>query len=296
MTKRMRFLVLVCLALAIPSGAKGQVSGRLRQRVQQALGGEKKDEPTGIDRSKVFTGDVIEITAAGMRGLHNGLDTEIRLLTEWAALLETYKPHEEYQRCEGGLAASPEGMAIMLPMANLPDSVSAEEMQRLIEKINKEMNALKREKCGPSIAEEWPQPKRTEKLQEIGRRAAAEAGPVTAPDPPSPGGPAAADDAPAVPRQQQGLSFQAYIIFKERVNAYCAFKKLKGASMPVTPGDGYNLSFEASALGGGTSKAMWIFTAQEVLEMDPECDKVTLKIGKIQMLVEMPPIYIKGGT
>ncbi len=301
MSKRTLCLMLLWAALGMPASLDAQgVGGRLRQRAQEAIGAdrkdEKKEEKTDIDRAKVFTGDVIEISAAGMKGLHNGLDTEIRLLTEFAALLDTYKSPEEYERCEQETAQSPEGMAILGRMADMPDNVSAEEMQRIIAKMNEDFLALKKKKCGPSIVEDWPQSARTDKLKEIATRAAAAAGPVRSPEPLPPGGPSPSDDGPdwIVAQQQEGMTLQAYITFKERVNAYCLYKKLRGPDMPVTPGDGYNLAFPASALDGGTSKVSWVFTAQEIIEMDDHCDGVVLKIGKIQQIIEMPPIIIKG--
>ena len=295
MTKRKINLV-VCMLLLIPASIDAQgIGGRLRQRAQDAVSGDKKADQTEIDKSKVFINDVVEISEAAMKGFQVGIETEIRLLTEFATLLDTYKSPEEYERCQQEIATSPEAMEIFNLMASIPDNATAEEIQRINEKMNEQFAALMKKKCGPSIVEDWPQSKRAERLREIATKAAAAAGPVRPPEPVPSGGPSSGDDESyTFPRQQQGMTLQAYIIFKERVNAYCAFKKLKGDSMPVTPGDGYNLSFPASALDGSSNPAMWIFTADEVRQMDDHCDGLVVQIGKITQIIEMAPINIYG--
>jgi hypothetical protein len=182
-------------------------------------------------------------------------------------------------------------------MATLGDSVTTEQIQAATEKMNEQFMALILKECGPSIVEDWPQTKRTQPLEEITAKAAAAAGPVRAHEPLLPsGGPSAAEDEQYFFTQQQGLSARAFRIYKERVIAYCAYKKLKGNNMPVTPGDGYGMTFAASLLDKTAGDAPWVFTADEVQEMDANCNGVILYVGKITQIIEMAPINIKGRT
>jgi hypothetical protein len=83
-------------------------------------------------------------------------------------------------------------------------------------------------------------------------------------------------------------------IYGERVEAYCKYKKLKGKNQFWTPGDGDNLAFRANYLDPKAGKVWWTFSAQEIVEMDPQCADVELKIREIREIIEMAPINIKG--
>lgn len=298
MIKGTMSLVLLWFVLAIPVSLEAQgIGGRLRQRAQETVSGKKEAEQTEVDRSKIFTGDVLEITEAAMKGFMIGLETEYRLLTEFAALLDTYKSPEDFQQCKTELPSSPEAMEIMARMGNMSANATDDDIRRAIEKMNEDMVALQKQKCGGDVTEDWPNTKRDEKLREIGVKAAAAAIPVRPPEPRPTGGPSPLDDESYIAyQQQQGMTFQQYIIFKERVNAYCAYKKLKGDNMLVTPGDGWNLSFSAKALDAKAGNVSWVFTADEIKVMDDHCDGVVLEIGKITMILEMAPINIYGKT
>jgi hypothetical protein len=109
-----------------------------------------------LNRAELFTEDVIEITAAGIRGLLHGLDVEIKLLNEFAALLDTYKSPEDYQKCQGEIALSPEGAAILGQLMKLPSGSTAEAIQAATKKMNDDFAALQLKKCGQNVLETWP--------------------------------------------------------------------------------------------------------------------------------------------
>lgn len=280
-------------AQGAPSGADAQSGGRFRARMETAVE-PAKVELVEFDRSKLFINGAVEMTMAGVRGLHRGLDTEIRLLGEFVAQLETYRSSEEYSRCVTNLAMSPEAQQITMRIGTLPENASAERLQSTITKMNEDMQALMKKTCGADVKAEWPQHKREEKLKAIAAQAAAAAGPVSDASR-GRGGPAPHDDFFDRDDQQGGMSEQEYAVWKERFTAYCAYKKLRGGKLSVTPGDGYGFGFSAVFLNPKAGTVVWTFSAEEVVLADAECYEVVLKIGKIQQIIEMPPIYIQGG-
>ncbi len=298
---------LVALTAPVDTSALG-VGGRLRQRVDQAASQDKKPDQAQ-ERPLKFDAIVVEINEASLRGLENGLDTEIRLLEAFAALLAPYKSLEEYRACVNQLGENPgfkeTYMQILMHLANVRDGATMEEMQRATEKMNRDMAALVLKACGPD-PDDWPEHKRREKIEEIARKAAAAAGPIRSFRPEPHGGPFAIDDGDDTAwdahewaatytgaQQTQGLPYHAYLVMKERVQALCTYLDVSGH----TPTPGYQLHFPASLIDpNGNPKIFWVFMPDEVKQIQAICPPIQLKLGKVQIILEMPPIRITGRT
>ncbi len=280
MSSNANLLALCALMLSLPVPAEAQgVGGRLRQRVAEVAGG--KDNTEQAQQKSPFNETVIEITGPVLAGFMKGLDTEIALLVDFGKLLATFRTPEEYGACQAQVAMSPEGMKVMEQITNLRDDATAEEYQRAMEKMNRDMLALTTKTCGADPAE-WPAARRRETLEEIEKKAAAAAGPVRS-SPPSPhGGPSPIEhgaDAPAAfPdwMQDTGLSPQAYAIMKERIDAYC--NALNAGA--IQPG-------QAVTFPGTGKDIFWVYTEEESKQIAPLCDqlknkrRITMEIGEI---------------
>lgn len=288
-------LVVAALVIgqATLSNATAQTEARFRAKVETADAAAKV-ELAEFERSKVFINGAVEMTMAGIRGLHRGLDMEIKLLEEFAAELKTFRSPEVYSACVDNLAMSPEAQRIAMRVGALPENATAEQAQNALTKMGEDMQALMKTKCGADVNEEWPQHKRDERLKTIVSRAAAATGPVSDTTR-GRGGPAPEDEFFDLADQQRAMTDVEYKVWQERVEAYCAYKKLKKGKMNVTPGDGYGYGFAASFLNPAAGKKVaWLFTAEEVVLADAECTELVLKIGKIQEIIEMAPINIRG--
>lgn len=223
-----------------------------------------------------FNERVIEITAPVIGGFMNGLDVEITLLAEFAQELVTYRAPGDYRRCHGRVASSPEFQKIQAQPATWPDNATPEELQRLSDKMAADMVAYVRKQCGGDILNEWPEHKRRERIEEIQRKAAVAAGPVMAAPGPRPRGPKALDEVVDYWMEQgAGLSVEAYLIMKERVEAYC--KALN---------DGVIKAGEAVKFPGTGKDIYWVYTEEEAKAIAPLCVKalpkgqVTIKLGE----------------
>jgi hypothetical protein len=273
MTKQRRgdLVLSVFLALGAAGGAQAQ--------------DVKAPEQPGVQ----FNERVVELTKPVVQGLIKGLEVELGLLTEFDKLLATYKSEEEYDECKKQVALSPEAMRIVMPFANLPANTTQEQVQRLTEKMNIDMQALLRTKCGPSISEEWTDYKRRQKIEEIHRNGAAAAGLLlsSSAPPQQRGGPAIDEAAEQV--QAQG-STDPMDIAIERIKIYCAYKKMSPSMFPMKPG--YNLSIMANRFNPNATGVIF-FTAAEIAAIDYQCDgPVYLVTGKIEII--MDAIYIRG--
>lgn len=263
-----RVMLLCCLtAAALPVDTRAQgVGQRIRKKVADVTGRNEQKDASQPDRTRVYDGDVLELTEPVMKGFMNGVRTEMALLEEFAGLMDTYKRPEEYERCRQETAQSPEGMEIGLRLVNLPDNVSADEMQRVIAKVNEELNALTRKKCGPDASEDWPPAKRRERVEAIVARAADAAGPVRPPRPlPAPsGGPAIEEDG-LEPQATQGagMTLRQYGITLERAENYCRLLE-SGAIQPLQP------VVHPSSDG----KVYWVYSEVEARAIEPHCEEL----------------------
>jgi hypothetical protein len=236
-----------------------------------------------------FNERVVELTEPVVRGLLTGLDREIALLTEFRDLLETYKTSEEYDVCQRQVAMSPESQKIVMQIANLPTNSTMEQVQRVTEKMNTDINALLKRRCGDNIDEEWPPGKRMERVKEIHQQAAAAAGlllPGTPPPPPRRGGPWI-DDATTETVQASG-STAPYDIALERIDAYCKYKKKSPSMFPMPPG--YNLAISASIIdpfNASLRNHYYSYTPAEMAAIEPMCESgLIMAVGEIEILMD----------
>ncbi len=256
--------------------------------------------PPPATQAQGFSEDVIEITGPVLAGFMKGIDTEIALLYEFGKLLATYKGPEEYGICQAQMGASPEGMKIAAQFASLPENATMEQMQRVTEKMGREFAALSLKVCGPDPAD-WHDVKRREKIEEIQTKAAAAADPVGSFDADPAGGPAAIDDPADHDREpERRLSLLAFLIMKERIDAYC------NALAAGTIQAGQGVKFP-----GNGKDVFWVYTDAEAMVIAPQCpdlmrksrialemgeiimqqDKITL--GEIDVIMQLPPIKIQ---
>ena len=214
--------------------------------------------------------EILPITATLLDGFRTGLDTEIRLRKGFQQLVASYKTPEQYAACQGEVAMTEEGQKIMLQFANLPDNVTPAEFQRVMEKMDVEMKALIKQRCGADVNVDWPSGKRAAKLEEIEARAAAAVDPSAddpgpEPDGESPGDPGASELPDAA------ISVRAYQLLKERIVPFCeAYEQglIKIDGNPVSiPGSGRNI--------------YWVFTAQEAAAIAPRCKELMVLLAEL---------------
>jgi hypothetical protein len=185
-SRLIRFLLVTCaLVVAVPAASDAQLGGLIKRKITEATkkGGEpeeKKPEdaktPPEPARSPAErpTG-VAAITDESLTGLERGLQTEIdlreQLRTELAA---NVKSVQEYETCKGRVPTSPEAMQIALRMADLPPNSTQQDLIKLAERNQQDLDALTLKTCGPEV-------KRIDvaaRLEDIQRRAALAARPV----------------------------------------------------------------------------------------------------------------------
>jgi len=117
-----------------------------------------------------------------LAALEKGLRTEIALRAALKKEIEAQeagqKTPAQFQQCQGQVATSPENMKIAEAMFSIPETATAGQRQRQMERIAKRVEAVVLKKCGPE-----PQPRSrdswvAERLLEIEQRAASAAGPL----------------------------------------------------------------------------------------------------------------------
>lgn len=298
MTKRMICVILgVLLGLGTAAGAQAQLGGLIKKKVAEKVVGKTGNDtgtPARPQQGVQFNERVVELTEPVVKGLIKGLDVEVAGLQDFDKRLAAYKTVDEYDACKTQVATSPEGMQIAMQMQNLPENVTAEQMRRVVEKMGTAMNALIARKCGPSINDDWSDNKRREQVAQIESDGAAASVPVQSPGPqPSAHGPAAVDDTERErPDTVTAAALDAYRIKKERVAAWCAYRKLEGSEESKRLVDkGYSVGFPARKINPQAGGEFY-FTAEEIKAIDPECTTIVLTVGKIELI--MDEIYIRG--
>jgi hypothetical protein len=178
----LRLFVPVALALSVPSAAEAQGSTGAPKPLDQAAQNELTIN-LGLSRD-------IEITDALLEDFSTGLKTELRLWEELLQALSAYKSSEEYQVCSRQVGGSPEWLKILMAV-KVPPLAPSEELERIEKKLNAELSAMVRQKCGADIEEDWPASKRHERATEIEAAGAAAFDAARAARAARPGGPAA---------------------------------------------------------------------------------------------------------
>lgn len=201
--------------------------------------------------------NTLHITNTLLDGLKVGLNTEIRLREEFEQLLASYKTTEQYDACAAEVGMSEEGQKILNLMTTLKDPIKPEDLLRVTERMDVEMKALLKKKCGEDVRFVWPEGKRAEKLAEIEVHAADAVDPSAEPPVPQLDGPSVDAGETFV----AGIDIWSYQVLKERIPPFClAYQNgiIKIDGNPV------------SIPGSGT-RVYWLYTAEEAAYLAPRC-------------------------
>ena len=180
--------LVVLAAFTLPQPAGAQLGGLIKKKVSDAVKQvpKKKETPQSATQPEEtvqamapsrpggfqrVSGDALVITPAMLQRLTRGMDAELAMQKEFQKEVAKYPTPKQYEDCKAGVAMSPEGQKIVSPMANLPENVSAEQLQAIIMKMGTEMEALQKKKC-PLDPYVWNDSRRSEKLREIRTKAA----------------------------------------------------------------------------------------------------------------------------
>jgi hypothetical protein len=272
------------LALGTAGVADAQIGGLIKKKVSDAVKApEKPADPAKAESKQGFVNgnsDVLEITPPVLEGFMRGLNVEVALRKEFAAELKKYPTREEYDRCSNQAASSEEAQKLIVGLADIPETATAEQRQKAIEKYAADQKALVKRKCplNPSEA-----PNREKRLTEIKAKAAEAAGPDAsggefALEPgESPGalgvsavgGPMIGFNALA------GLTPRQYDILLERIKRFC--EELKNAADKGFPGSG-----GVSIPGAGGGKIFWVYTPTEAKTLSQQnCQRVYDAVGQL---------------
>ena len=297
-SRTMRFLLAGTMALTMATVAEAQIGGLIKKKVAEAVKGPEKTEakPADGEKKSIYNDEIVEMTGPVLDGFANGLRTEIALRNEFREVLAKLKTPAQYQSCTNDAAASPEGQKISTRILSLPESVSAEEMQRVIAKAGQDLDALQEKKCGKDPAVEWSDERRAEKLKEIELKAAAAAGPVrppsTDPDPAREevdGGPfdTSASSLPMEsafhftgpvfePQAIPSMPLLVYAMFKERVFMFCD-AQIKGTIEVDSKG---NVRIPGIGVG-----IYGVFSAAEASALKGRCDAIMKLLEKLNGVI-----------
>jgi hypothetical protein len=201
--------------------------------------------------------NTLHITNTLLDGLKVGVNTELRLRKEFQQLLASYKTPEQYDACQAEVGMSEEGQKIMSQMTTLKDPVKPEDLQRVIEKMDVEMKALLKNKCGDDIRFVWPEGKQSEKLAEIEVKAAEAVDPSAEPPGPDLDGSSVGAGEPFA----AGIDIWSYRVLKERIPPFCIAYEKGAIKLDGNP---------VSIPGHGT-RVFWVYSAQEAAFLAPRC-------------------------
>jgi hypothetical protein len=247
--------------LTVSAGAEAQgIGGLIKKKVEDVKKGDQPDARSEQQKSSFHNADVLPITKTMLDGLKVGITTEIRLRREFRQMLVTsYKTPDQYNACVGEVGMSPEGQKILNLMSTLKDPITPADIQRVTEKMDTDMKALVKQKCGGDVNFDWPMGKRATKLEEIEAQAAAAVNPSS--EEPVPDLDGSSENSGAYAAE---ISVHAYQVLKERIVPFCmAYEKgtIKIDGKPVAiPGSGRNI--------------YWLFTAEEAAYLAPRCKEL----------------------
>ncbi len=129
--------------------------------IQQQQAQQQADEAAA---KALSAPDVVPITQESTARFAGALDVEIRLRGEFRTLLASFKTREEYQACQAEVAMSPEAQKISMRVAELPDNASAADLQKLMLKSSRDLEALVEKRCGADPSQ-WNQATSAQRLQ-----------------------------------------------------------------------------------------------------------------------------------
>lgn len=240
MTRTLRAL-LVCTiaAFVLPASGDAQIKGLLKKKVTSGLKGDgQADNVKAATKAGPTFGDgLLEITAAVGEDLQAALRLELERRNEFRKELAAYKTPEAYDDCKRQVESSPEAQKIMMAhLGNVPEGASSEEMQRVVQKMEEEKNAMVKRKCGANIDEEWPGAKRDARVAAIEREA--------------------------------GSRFEeanAYALLKERVPPFC--KAYEAGEITIEPG-------KPVSIPGWGKGNYWVYSAEEAEFLAKNCKEL----------------------
>ena len=242
---------IAALAPIQPAGA--QLGGLIKKKVSEAIKPtEKAAEPARSTNQpgSLFNADVMQITPGSLESLTSAMESERSMQNEFRKELAKYPTKEEYGACQQKAVMTPEGQKIAGAMGNVPEGTSAEEFQRIMTKMQTDMEALIRKTC-PLNPDDWSDHKKRERVVAIHRKASAPFDTI--------GVRGVSGDGVSE------LSARRNDILTERIVAYCEAKKA-GADVPGGA-DGLKIP--------GTGKDIyWVYTAGELEVLATiDCDK-----------------------
>jgi hypothetical protein len=244
-------LVAALLPFAAPQPAHAQLGGLIKRKVKEAIKAPEKtsgdQKPTAAEskpgRPTVGTNsNVFEITEPVFAGVIRGLETEIRLQSEFRAELAKYPTQEQYDQCLLKVAQSPEYAKIRDAFAKTMESKSSEQLTAATQKMGADLDALTNKLCPVKPAStDWPPDRRTARLDSIRVRAAD----------------SASGDTVSI-AGFAGWTVQQYAIAIERIERLCDYNNSPAGSTTNNPATGGNLTIK----GTGTN-VFWVFTSRE---------------------------------
>ena len=255
-------LVCVLIVVTAPARVEAQgIKGLIKKKVSSEVKGEEKSSSQQQEEFKggKLPNGAIEITAPVGEALMVAAKQELRLRNEFKKQLASYKTPEQYQACTQQVAMTPEGQKIVLQFADLGEKATQEDVQRVTEKMNRELKALLEKQCGDDINEVWPLNKRNERIEQIIHEAATTFAAERAAGAKRNGGGPYVDEAEHYSFDDDG----DYGLAKERVVAFCT--ALAEKRVKVEPG-------KPVQIPGSGRGVYWVFTAEEAEYLVKNCD------------------------
>ena len=246
-------LLLIALVGLTPLRSVEAQLGSVGKKLKEAVKGKEQVDPKKDAAGKpIFNEDVLEITAPVLDNFIRAMQAEIAGQKELKDLLATIPTPEQYETCQQQPAVVAEMQKILMSLANVPKNTTQEEMQRISQKLQSDMEAMVKKKCGinPSEASSL----KAEKQREIESRVLAVGGA---------GG--------ASNQTQTGpLTAKQYLMLKERAIAFC---------MSKLAAPGTDFSVERVEAPGIRSGLMWVYTSEEAKRLQARCKEIA-EFGK----------------
>lgn len=134
------------LLLLAPASGDAQIS-RIRDvkaKIEQAREGEP-EKPSPYDGERV-----LEITPAVAEKLEKAITAELTEMEAFESWASTVKTHEQYDLCRNQVMTGPNGMKLAEEMSAIMLEMEGEEQMKALEALQKKIDALTEESCGPN--------------------------------------------------------------------------------------------------------------------------------------------------
>jgi hypothetical protein len=253
-------VVIALLPLAAPQPAHAQFGGLIKKKVKEAIKGPEK--PQGDEKPKAAeskpgrptvgpNSDVFELTEPVFAGVTRGLETELRLQSEFRAELAKWPTQEQYNQCMVKVAQSPDYMKILETAGKLPSNATPEQAVAAQQKMQSDLDALAKRICPINpVNIEWPNWRRMERLEEIRVKAADSAGRDTL-----------SGDTVSI-ASSAGWTVRQYALAIERIERLCDYNS-SSASSPAGSGVNNPAIGDSLMIKGIGTNIFWVFTSRE---------------------------------